>query len=97
MEASKLMEKVPGLRQKIAGKSIPVEVRTVYLLLHISLLKMVGLLSSEIRSPQVPIPRPASPPRPGARVPLPRDRTHPARDRRDQDAPGGREGPAEAG
>jgi hypothetical protein len=26
-EASKLMEKVPGLRQKIAGKSIPLEVR----------------------------------------------------------------------
>jgi hypothetical protein len=26
IEAAKLMEKVPGLRQKIAGKSIPVEV-----------------------------------------------------------------------
>jgi hypothetical protein len=27
-EASKLMDKVPGLRQKIAGKSIPLEVRS---------------------------------------------------------------------
>ena len=27
-EASRLMDKVPGLRQKIAGKSIPLEVRS---------------------------------------------------------------------
>jgi hypothetical protein len=31
-EARKLMERVPGLRQKIAGKSIPLEVSCAYVL-----------------------------------------------------------------
>lgn len=30
-EAAKLMEQVPGLRQKIAGKSIPLEARNGFL------------------------------------------------------------------
>jgi len=29
-EAAKLMDKVPGLRQKIAGKSIPLEVCQIF-------------------------------------------------------------------
>ena len=44
-EAAKLMVRVPGLRQKIAGKSIPLEVRS-----HFHLLKKNPILFlSEIR------------------------------------------------
>lgn len=32
-EAAKVLEKVPGLRQKIAGKSIPLEV-SLYIYIH---------------------------------------------------------------
>jgi len=52
-EAIKLMDKVPGLRQKIAGKSIPLEVRFSFpsvLTIH----QRQTPHTPEIRSPQSP-------------------------------------------
>jgi hypothetical protein len=71
-EASKLMEKVLGLRQKIAGMSIPLEVRSYYLSKTTPLLTCWGLLPEicSSQSPQVQTPRPTGPPCPRARVPL---------------------------
>lgn len=93
-EAKQLMNEVPELRQRIAGKSIPLEVRTPFFFPCSALTCFVEICCTQ--SAQVSgTGWPARAPNPRVRVHLPRDRARTASHYTDADVAANRHGTSE--